>query len=65
MGRLNTTSAQAKVVFWSDDNLVEEDFLELIVWLLLFFEIVPENELELNLRYSFAEETVDSQAVLN
>jgi len=27
---------------------------------LLFFEIVPENELEPNSRYSFAEETVDS-----
>ena len=65
MGRLNTTSAQAKAGFWSDDNLVEEDFLELIVWLLLFFEIVPENELEPNSRYSFAEEIVDSQAVLN
>ena len=65
MGRLNTTSAQAKVVLWFDDNLVEEDFLELIVWQLLFFEIVPENELKPNSRYSFAEETVDSQAVLN
>ena len=65
MGRLKTTSAQAKVVFWSDDDLVEEDFFELIVWLLLFFKIVPENELEPNSRYSFAEETVDSQAVLN
>jgi len=32
---------------------------------LLFFEIVPENELEPNSRYSFTEETVDSQAVLN
>jgi len=32
---------------------------------LLVFEIVPENKLELNSRYSFAEETVDSQAVLN
>ena len=64
-GRLKTTSAQAKAGFWSDDILVEEDFLELIVWQLLVFEIVAENELEPNSRYSFAEETVDSQAVLN
>ena len=65
-GKLNTTSAQARIGFGSGNNMVEcgrRVFIIIIEGSI--FGIVPENRLEPNSHCGPVKETVDSQMVLN